>query len=279
MTTIARGSETVRELQRALGGTAPKAPLQKSRAELERYVIGRSKIRARAYAEMARLHEPLRNLIFRDVAKDDPRLKKIIQDAKAASKRARKRTVKLPKPEKFEPRFVAGSGFWFKSPPYDTSWTWGSQTNVHSSANSSAGTFHLDASIFADGLRQVAAGIGIFFLALDDDPQQRFSALIDYSDSWHDHAAFYVAHNDLNTRLWVWGETENAWVGQGEVTPGWTDGVGWIDTHGNEPLGDDGRASGEIFWTVDVYRGDGRRYLVQSDELLTAFLELEEMLL
>jgi hypothetical protein len=28
-------------------------------------------------------------------------------------------------------------------------------------------------------------------------------------------------------------------------------------------------------WTVDVYRGDGRRYIVRSDEVLTAFLELE----
>jgi len=32
-------------------------------------------------------------------------------------------------------------------------------------------------------------------------------------------------------------------------------------------------------WTVDAHRGDGRRYIVQSDELLSAFLELEEMLL
>ena len=32
-------------------------------------------------------------------------------------------------------------------------------------------------------------------------------------------------------------------------------------------------------WTVDAYRGDGRRYIVESDELLTAFLELEATLL
>jgi hypothetical protein len=31
--------------------------------------------------------------------------------------------------------------------------------------------------------------------------------------------------------------------------------------------------------TVDAYRGDGGRYIVQSDELLTAFLELERTLL
>jgi len=28
-------------------------------------------------------------------------------------------------------------------------------------------------------------------------------------------------------------------------------------------------------WVVDAYRGDGRRYIVEADELLSAFLELE----
>ena len=32
-------------------------------------------------------------------------------------------------------------------------------------------------------------------------------------------------------------------------------------------------------WIVDAYRGDGRRYIVESDELLSAFLELEATLL
>ena len=32
-------------------------------------------------------------------------------------------------------------------------------------------------------------------------------------------------------------------------------------------------------WIVDAYGGDGRRYIVQSDELLAAFLELESTLL
>jgi len=32
-------------------------------------------------------------------------------------------------------------------------------------------------------------------------------------------------------------------------------------------------------YVVDAYRGDGRRYIVESDELLTAFLELEATLL
>ena len=33
---------------------------------------------------------------------------------------------------------------------------------------------------------------------------------------------------------------------------------------------------GETLYCVDAHRGDGKRYLVHSDELLTAFLELEQ---
>jgi hypothetical protein len=32
-------------------------------------------------------------------------------------------------------------------------------------------------------------------------------------------------------------------------------------------------------WSVDAYRGDGRGYIVRSDELPIAFLELESTLL
>jgi hypothetical protein len=31
-------------------------------------------------------------------------------------------------------------------------------------------------------------------------------------------------------------------------------------------------------WIVDAHRGDGRRFIVESDELLAAFLELESTL-
>ncbi len=32
-------------------------------------------------------------------------------------------------------------------------------------------------------------------------------------------------------------------------------------------------------WIVDAYKNDGKRYIVESDQLLSAFLELEAMLL
>jgi hypothetical protein len=34
---------------------------------------------------------------------------------------------------------------------------------------------------------------------------------------------------------------------------------------------------GRTIWIVDAHRGDGNRYVVRADELLTAFLELERV--
>jgi hypothetical protein len=49
------------------------------------------------------------------------------------------------------------------------------------------------------------------------------------------------------------------------VSKGWTWGyVAEID------------AAGGTLFRVDAYRDDGKRYIVRSDELLTAFLELQE---
>jgi len=37
-------------------------------------------------------------------------------------------------------------------------------------------------------------------------------------------------------------------------------------------------AAGRTVFVVDAHRDDGRRYIARSDELLTAFLELEQQL-
>ena len=45
---------------------------------------------------------------------------------------------------------------------------------------------------------------------------------------------------------------------------GWSWGcVSAVDSHGR------------TIWIVDAHRGDGKRFVVRADELLTAFLELE----
>jgi hypothetical protein len=38
-------------------------------------------------------------------------------------------------------------------------------------------------------------------------------------------------------------------------------------------------AQGRTIWIVDAHRGDGRRFVVHSDEILTAFVELERQAL
>jgi len=38
-------------------------------------------------------------------------------------------------------------------------------------------------------------------------------------------------------------------------------------------------SAGQMLFNVDTHRGDGRRHIVCTDELLTAFLELEATLL
>jgi hypothetical protein len=34
-------------------------------------------------------------------------------------------------------------------------------------------------------------------------------------------------------------------------------------------------SSGRTIWIADAHRGDGKRFIVRADELLTAFIELE----
>jgi hypothetical protein len=34
-------------------------------------------------------------------------------------------------------------------------------------------------------------------------------------------------------------------------------------------------SNGQMIWIADAHRGDGKRFVVHADELLTAFLELE----
>jgi hypothetical protein len=36
-------------------------------------------------------------------------------------------------------------------------------------------------------------------------------------------------------------------------------------------------SKGQTTWIADAHRGDGKRFIVQADELLTAFLELESL--
>ncbi len=47
---------------------------------------------------------------------------------------------------------------------------------------------------------------------------------------------------------------------------GWS--LGWVSAVDSE---------GRTFWIVDAHRDNGKRFVVRSDELLAAFLELERI--
>jgi hypothetical protein len=49
---------------------------------------------------------------------------------------------------------------------------------------------------------------------------------------------------------------------------GWS--LGWVSALDLE---------GRTIWIVDAYRDDGRRFIVRSDEILSAFVELERQVL
>jgi hypothetical protein len=246
---LARGSDKVKGLERVLGGTPPMASLKRSRAELQRHVAEHFKTQRRARDEMARLAEPFRELAFSHIPKNDPKLKRSIQAVRTAYARRSRRRLKPPKREKFEPRVTVGSNSWFKAPPYDTEWRYAPSLSL-ANVNAAAGTYDLAVQSIGEGSGEGAAGMGIWFFAPADDSWQRFAALLDYSDDWWDTAMGYVAHNNLRTRLWVWGDSEQDWVHKEDVSPQWSDGVGWFESHGNDPQGDSGRISLQVFFPV-----------------------------
>ena len=257
MTVIARGAKQVAEVERALGGRPPKEAIRRSQAELRRYITDHSKERAKALGEAAKLREPARELALGHVDKGDPRLNRQRAAAESLYKRKSRRKLKLPKPRDVEPNIAVGSIQTIKGPPYDSPWTSTPAGDTTASANHVTGSYDISAVSFGDGGRFAGAGIGLWFFAPADNAAQRVAALVDFSDLWLDSAEYYVAHNDLRTRIWVWGHGEANWVGRTEVSPSWSDGVGWLETHSNEP-GDDGTETVQAFFPCRA----GRWYLV-----------------
>jgi hypothetical protein len=248
MTVFARGTERVKALQHAMGGAPPRPALDKSKALLERYVSERSKQRRAMLKETRNITRSFQEKILSSVPKNDGSVKRMVAEQKRLVQKRSRLKIQKPKLLKIEPQVIAGSNFWLKAPPYDTSWHAGN----FSAADAGGGDYQLAVQSFGDGTMEAAAGVAVWFFAPADDPQQRFAALLQYNDDWWDFASGYVAHNDLRTRLWVWGATENRWVVQADVSPNWSDGVGWFESHGNDPAGDAGTISVETFFPVSA---------------------------
>ena len=141
---------------------------------------------------------------------------------------------------------VTGSSIWLKVPPYDNYGQW-SAGNAHASADVFAGRY----SIVTDlDVRSAAgwAGIAINFFATEFNPNQRFSALVDYDYAWGDYSAYGTAHNDGGTNIWIWGFAENNWVFKNPqaLDPSWSDGTSWFEVHDAFALGQDGRENLDV---------------------------------
>jgi len=231
MTVLAYGAEKVRALEFALGGKPPKEATKHVAAELNRHVQEQFERRkahlAKVNSLLKRQRTPLLNILKAD--------KRTAEDIKEARELFRKGPIKphaRPPREKIEPRMVTGSSFWLKVPPYDDQ-----QGSFSGDASASEdalnGTYNL--SMSGNGSSSNAwAGLAINFFATEDDPSQRFAALVEYDYDWYDYSNLAPAHNDAGTNIWIWGFTENRWVlQQGGFFPSWSDGTGWWDSHGS----------------------------------------------
>jgi hypothetical protein len=220
VTIIARGSKQVADFERALGGRPSKASIQSSRDALNRYVADSLKAERQARAERAALIEPLRELAFGHIVKDDPKVKETIEAIKRSHERRIQHTIAPPQSAKFEAQVALGSIVAIKVPPYDGYWA--------------GRTYHLQKGAAGEGeWYKVHAGLGVRFHCYFDNPQQRVAALIDYSDYWWNDAMFYVADLELRTRLWIWSDATKTWVSRSDVSPQISDHASWFDSDGN----------------------------------------------
>jgi hypothetical protein len=82
----------------------------------------------------------------------------------------------------------------------------------------------------------------------------------------------FISGPSYHFRVAVWSEKEAEWrhvkywetIADNLSKAGWNWGcVSALD------------ANGRTIWIADAHRGDGKRFVVRADELLTAFLELE----
>ncbi len=251
MSILAYGSEQVEKLQTALGGTLPADAGEAPRMQLDTFVGERFKATDAMRQATERLTAATRDRVFSHIPQNDLGIKQSVDEARRFYQDRLEHRIRQPALTKVEPRYVTGSGFWLKPPPYDVPWT-NTNNGGQASADNAAGTYSVATQSIASGSVEAAAGLAVWFFCTATDPMQRVAALLDYEDDWWDSAMGYVAHNDLRTRIWVWGNTENAWLTQSDLSPSWSDGVGWFESHGNDPSGDAGRMAIETFFPAEA---------------------------
>jgi hypothetical protein len=249
MTLLAYGAKRVSALETTLGGKPPKKAADKALAALKQQMRERFERRNAQMAKMRplteRIQAPLLDLVKADRAASEAVAKRRSVFLARSKEKLRVKHARL----KIDPRMVSGSGFWLKAPPYDVPFN-GTAGDATASSDINGGAYSL--SMTGNGSSAAAsAGLGIWFFSTEDNPQQRIAALFDYDYDWFDGSTWYTAHNDGSTNIWVHGDSENAWVlQQGGFFPSWSDGTGWLESHGSGGDGSEqfGRESIEGFF-------------------------------
>jgi hypothetical protein len=235
------------------GATPPVETLDLARSLLSAHYAEFSAKRYRQRMELARLQDGARRLALAHVQIDSAEFRQLAEAQRALAKRRLKEPMQGPVHIRDRSGGVAQdvlplnqAGLTFAVPPYDFDWVSGRQQGIEHADR----TYDLRVQSIGDGQHDVAAGVGFWFFSGAGNPAQRFAALIDYADVWWNTAVFYVGHNTGRTRLWVFGASERDWVGRADQTPSWSDGVGWLETHGNDPEGEAGTVANEVYFNA-----------------------------
>jgi hypothetical protein len=208
--------------------------------------------RYRQHVELARLQDQARKLTLAHVQTEGAEFRQLVEAQRTLAERRIKETVRIRDQGNdlaWDVQTFAQAGLTFAVPPYDFDWVAGSNPGFEH-ADRRTGGYDMRQQSIGNGQQNSAAGVGFWFFSGAGNPAQRFAALIDYFDAWWDQAGFYVAHNTGRTRLWVFGVAENDWVGRADQTPSWSDGVGWLESHGNAPEGEDGTVANEVYFNA-----------------------------
>ena len=233
MTILAYGAKDVRKLERSLFGTPPRGAIEKSRKALTSHVLKRFAADKAAKAEGARFTKRVQQRLLADLIKNDPSLRRDLENRRATLKRSSNLIVPRPKINprmRPVPRVVAGTLEVIRNPPLDAQWT-AQSGGSDVAANAADGFYTLQMQTIEGGPYSAAAGLGVLFNAPPQDTMQTFGVSFFFNSAWSDSAYGFTADNQLNTNIWVWGVLENAWVIQGQGTPAWSDHATWFDNH------------------------------------------------
>jgi hypothetical protein len=244
MAVLANGAKQVRNLEFTLGGNPPKQSAKRSLAELKHHVQSRFEHQKALSAKVKPLFERA-GAPFRESGKADKEVRRFIEEQRRVFTRPQEKPRKKAVSRRVEPQMVTGSGIWIKVPPYDEPFGT-SSGNAGGWGDVNAAQYTVQG--FGDGgSASASGGLGVWFLATENNPQQRVAAFVEYEYAWLDVAHFITAHSNGETNIWVWGHTENQWVvQQGGLFPSWSDGAGWLDWHSSPSYPNDDYGSESI---------------------------------